>query len=182
MNQFNRGNRFNNRDSGRPQMHKAVCANCGKDCEVPFRPTGDRPIYCSNCFKDMGGSGQRRSEGGDFRRPNSDKKRMFKAVCDTCGKDCEVPFQPSAGKLVYCNNCFGKSEGAGSKKPEQLSGQSKGQLDAINAKLDKIINFLTKPVTEEPSKKEKTVNPKHESKKTVAKKATAKKSKAKKKK
>lgn len=32
------------------QMHKAVCADCRKQCEVPFRPTGDRPVYCKECF------------------------------------------------------------------------------------------------------------------------------------
>jgi CxxC-x17-CxxC domain-containing protein len=26
------------------EMHKAVCAECGKDCEVPFKPSGDRPV------------------------------------------------------------------------------------------------------------------------------------------
>ena len=32
------------------QMHPAVCAECGKDTEVPFQPTGDRPVYCSDCY------------------------------------------------------------------------------------------------------------------------------------
>ena len=32
------------------QMHPAVCAECGKDTEVPFQPRGDRPVYCSDCF------------------------------------------------------------------------------------------------------------------------------------
>lgn len=31
-------------------MHKAVCADCSKECEVPFKPTGDRPVYCRECF------------------------------------------------------------------------------------------------------------------------------------
>jgi len=31
-------------------MHKSVCADCGKECEVPFRPTGDRPVYCQECW------------------------------------------------------------------------------------------------------------------------------------
>lgn len=31
-------------------MHKAVCSECGKTCEVPFRPTGEKPVYCSDCF------------------------------------------------------------------------------------------------------------------------------------
>ena len=31
-------------------MHKAVCADCKKECEVPFKPKGDRPVYCKECF------------------------------------------------------------------------------------------------------------------------------------
>lgn len=31
-------------------MYQAVCADCRKSCEVPFRPTEDRPIYCKACF------------------------------------------------------------------------------------------------------------------------------------
>jgi len=32
------------------QMHSAVCASCGKDCQVPFEPTNGRPVYCSDCY------------------------------------------------------------------------------------------------------------------------------------
>ncbi len=32
------------------QMFPAVCAECGKDTEVPFQPRGDRPVYCRDCF------------------------------------------------------------------------------------------------------------------------------------
>ncbi len=36
---------------GRPrEMHKATCAECNKECEVPFKPSGDRPVYCKECF------------------------------------------------------------------------------------------------------------------------------------
>ena len=31
-------------------MYKAVCADCCKNCEVPFKPTEDRPVYCKECF------------------------------------------------------------------------------------------------------------------------------------
>ena len=31
-------------------LHKAVCADCKKECEVPFRPSQDRPVYCKDCF------------------------------------------------------------------------------------------------------------------------------------
>ena len=36
---------------GRPrEMHKVTCAECKKECEVPFKPSGDRPVYCRDCF------------------------------------------------------------------------------------------------------------------------------------
>ena len=37
-------------DGGIRQMHQIQCAQCGKDDEVPFKPRGDRPVYCSDCF------------------------------------------------------------------------------------------------------------------------------------
>lgn len=43
---------FRDRDSRGPvEMHDATCAKCGKECQVPFRPTGDKPVYCSACFE-----------------------------------------------------------------------------------------------------------------------------------
>jgi len=43
---------------GRPrEMHKAICEECKKECEVPFKPSGDRPVYCKECFS-------KRKEGG----------------------------------------------------------------------------------------------------------------------
>ena len=63
---FNRDNKFSRRGGGgfreRPMMHKAVCDNCGKDCEVPFRPTSGKPIFCSSCFENKGSSDSRRFE------------------------------------------------------------------------------------------------------------------------
>ena len=32
------------------EMFTAVCAECGKECKVPFKPRDDRPVYCSECF------------------------------------------------------------------------------------------------------------------------------------
>ena len=37
----------------RRQMFPAVCAECGKECEVPFEPREGRPVYCSECFSKM---------------------------------------------------------------------------------------------------------------------------------
>ena len=37
--------------SDRPrEMHKATCSKCGNDCEVPFKPTPGKPVYCKECY------------------------------------------------------------------------------------------------------------------------------------
>jgi len=93
MRNFNRGNfgrggfnrsggrdsgRFGKRDSGRfdrrsssrsrgsedRTMHEAICGKCGSECEVPFRPTEGKPVYCSDCFKDKSREAGSRSELG----------------------------------------------------------------------------------------------------------------------
>jgi len=33
------------------EMHKAVCSDCGQECEVPFVPQEGRPVYCRDCFR-----------------------------------------------------------------------------------------------------------------------------------
>lgn len=40
---------------GDRQMHSAVCATCGQDCEVPFEPRQGRPVYCRDCYQKMSG-------------------------------------------------------------------------------------------------------------------------------
>ena len=93
MRNFNRGNfgrggfnrsggrdsgRFGRRDSGRfdrrsssrsrgsedRTMHEAICGKCGSECEVPFKPTEGKPVYCSDCFKDKSREAGSRSELG----------------------------------------------------------------------------------------------------------------------
>jgi len=46
-------------DRGSREMHDAVCAQCGKNTQVPFRPSGDRPVYCSDCFSKQPASPRR---------------------------------------------------------------------------------------------------------------------------
>ena len=40
---------------GPREMHDATCARCGQETQVPFKPTGARPVYCSDCFRMMRG-------------------------------------------------------------------------------------------------------------------------------
>jgi CxxC-x17-CxxC domain-containing protein len=50
---------------GEREMFSATCASCGKEARVPFQPRGDKPVYCSDCFRSQsGGGGGRSSYGG----------------------------------------------------------------------------------------------------------------------
>ena len=37
-------------DRGPREMFSATCASCGREAQVPFRPNGTKPVYCSDCF------------------------------------------------------------------------------------------------------------------------------------
>lgn len=174
----NFGSRGNFR-SEHKEMFDAVCAKCGGVAKVPFKPNGRKEVFCSKCFGEMNGENQ----GGDSRfesrggnRSYSDRPRFekpsFRAICDECGDNCEVPFEPRNGKPVLCSDCFAKKEGRGN---ESRSGVD---LSEINDKLDKIIKMLS----HEDPKKEMTKKILEEIESSIDKKETSKKAKTSKKK
>lgn len=178
---------FGGRDRGdreRPEMHEAICSDCGKRCEVPFKPTGDKPIYCSQCFTNHGGASRsERPERGGRERPrfgDRGDRPMFDATCDTCGKRFQLPFRPTGEKPVYCNDCFDREGGSSVKNVEKPANQYKEQFEQLNAKLDRILKALTPTAPIKEEKKEVIVEKKEKLKKLV-KKVIAKKPVAKKK-
>ena len=70
-------------------LHKAICADCRKECEVPFRPSQDRPVYCKDCFSKRKGGGsfkgsadngprrERPFQASHFARPHGGEKKRF---------------------------------------------------------------------------------------------------------
>lgn len=138
--------RFNDRGSSRGpvEMHKAICDNCRMECEVPFRPTSGKPVFCSNCFENKRGSDSGRFEG---RNSESSERQMFDAVCADCGNKCSVPFRPNGDKPVFCSNCFGEKKGNGARGVEQPKYNE--QFEALNSKLDKILEMLTPKIAVE---------------------------------
>lgn len=42
-----------NAENGVREYHTGVCAGCGKEARVPFKPINEKPIYCSECFAKM---------------------------------------------------------------------------------------------------------------------------------
>jgi CxxC-x17-CxxC domain-containing protein len=79
------------------------CAECGKQItELPFQPSGDRPVYCSDCLRARRGS---RPMGGAMSRG---PRQMFDvdATCAQCGTHIsQLPFQPSGDRPIYCFEC-----------------------------------------------------------------------------
>ncbi|MFB3896182.1 MAG: CxxC-x17-CxxC domain-containing protein [bacterium] len=82
---------------------KATCSDCGTETTLPFQPTGDRPVYCRDCF-----AKRRPARMGGNRSFGDRPRQEFKAVCSDCGSETTVPFRPTEGKPVYCRDCFMK--------------------------------------------------------------------------
>ncbi len=76
-------------DRERPEMHRATCAACNAVCEVPFRPNGEKPVYCRDCFRKPEDAGQSSRFGGGDRaeRPRSFDKPAHRAVASMGGSD-----------------------------------------------------------------------------------------------
>ena len=159
--------RFGDSGQARPPMFQGTCSKCGKECQLPFRPTGERPVFCSNCFALQGNVPFQKPEGNNFNRPRFEEKRLFQAVCSKCGNNCEVPFRPMEGKPVFCNNCFSKdgntnrnsSKDSSTNRSSEVKNHDnyKFQFDMLNSKLDKIIKMLSATGTTELTEVKKTI-------------------------
>lgn len=96
------------KDSAKSVMFKAICSSCGKECDVPFKPTGSKPVYCSSCFTTYHNEGPRRSGSGSDGRKFSGRGLG------------EIDHRKDSGVEHY-----------------------KNELAAIHIKLDKILAALT---------------------------------------
>jgi len=139
------------REEGKPTMHKATCHECGRECEVPFRPNGSRPIFCSRCFDKQGGPSSEKFADKSYGKPRfgGDKRKH----------------EFDRDNALFEN-----------KSAEQL----KAQFAQLHAKLDKILQALDTRVLgkiEESASEEPAEKPPFKMKKKVSsiKKATKKK-------
>jgi len=119
------------RDNDREDT-EVTCADCGNQCTVPFVPRSNKPVYCSDCFRqhkpDDSGSDRSRDDRGsrysrddrgsrysrddrgsrysrDDRSRDNDREDT-EVTCADCGNQCTVPFVPRSNKPVYCSDCF----------------------------------------------------------------------------
>ena len=95
-------------------MHKAICSECGRPCEVPFAPSGNKPVYCSDCFGKKKGSHSGGYEKRDFapRGPVAHEARP----------QTQTQTQPQ--------------------QRDTRIDDLKAQVDAINTKLDRMMKVL----------------------------------------
>ena len=121
---------FGGSDRGNKEqmMHQAVCSECNKTCEVPFRPTSGKPVYCKDCFGNKGN----RSEG--VRNDSGYPKREYDRV---------------PAKVHYENR--GSEGNDGVKK--QLTEVSM-KLDRLIKAIEALTGVSTKPAPVEAPKKE----------------------------
>ena len=77
---YDRGRQDN--DPRERNYTQVICADCNKECEIPFKPSGDRPVYCRECFsrrkKDnfFNANRDHRPEERDFSRGSRSDKRQ----------------------------------------------------------------------------------------------------------
>jgi len=134
-----RSGRYDDRKRGSDkepiEFHAAVCAKCKKETQVPFKPTGVKPVFCRECFqiekpktdstearrfpsRSMGGRTNIRSSGRsssrssgryeDRNRRQSDRgtTESHTVICAKCKKETTVPFKPTGVRPVLCRECF----------------------------------------------------------------------------
>ena len=87
------------------------CAECGISFTFTaseqefFASKGfeNEPKRCPECRQAK--KQQRRSQGG---QDSYRTREMYPAVCASCGKDTQVPFEPKEDRPVYCSDCYAK--------------------------------------------------------------------------
>lgn len=110
---------FRRGDRGPVTMHKVICDECKKPCEVPFLPTAGKPVYCSACF------GSKREGGND--RPSFGGDRFSKKNFGLRGQgDYKTPPRTDFGADV-----------------NKVSGSEiKKQIEVLNVKIDRLSKII----------------------------------------
>lgn len=115
------GGRSFNRGTRDREMFRTTCSNCGKECEVPFKPNGSKPVFCSECFEKNGGE-TRRSNDRDYSSP---RRSSFE--------------RPNFNE----NRNYSRPQNFDRPQNNDRSPQNNDQFASLNAKLDRIITLLT---------------------------------------
>jgi CxxC-x17-CxxC domain-containing protein len=80
-----RGGFGRDRNSGRSdrrsqEMHDVTCDKCGKECQVPFKPSGNKPVLCSDCFRNNSDSRSNNSRNQDRPSQSGISQEQFETL------------------------------------------------------------------------------------------------------
>lgn len=124
-------------DRGSKQLFDATCGDCGKQCQVPFRPTGKHPVFCSDCFRN-------KDERGSRYTPKESVRSNRESFNRNSGRSTAIVSEPVV-----------------------QAGISQKQFDSLEKKLDDILSLLhTQRRDKEFSKESKKEEKKTEKKPT----------------
>jgi len=118
---YDSAQRSENRGGGGSELFSATCSECGKKCDVPFKPSQDKPVYCSACFgMKKGGNELRGAAGNSGQR---DRKPFGNGNVNTGPAYSSAPAGPTAQNIL----------------------ELKQQVSALEVKLNKILDLLNPP-------------------------------------
>ncbi len=162
----NRGGFGGGRDGGRPSfgkkpwggnndrdrvMYPATCSNCGKRCEVPFRPTNGKPVYCKDCF------GAKDNDGRDdrFSRNNEPEREPIKTTFEGPQENSGIKKQLEAmnnklDRLIQAIDSFNRNKPVEAKNEEVVS---ESRLKPVFEKESQKAKVPTKPFPKKSGKK-----------------------------
>lgn len=80
------------------------CASCRAARKAARGDSGGGGGYSSSSYGSYGGDSG--GYGGGYSSRPRQPREMFTATCSSCGNEAQVPFRPTSGKPVYCNDCF----------------------------------------------------------------------------
>lgn len=107
-------------DKRQTELFQATCSNCHKNCDVPFKPNGKKPVFCKDCFV-REGDGQANNAYGNKPRGEYSNDRYSNDRGNDRGND--RPYAPKPA-----------DDG-------RITAMQK-ELASINAKLDVIIQTV----------------------------------------
>jgi CxxC-x17-CxxC domain-containing protein len=79
------------RDERKSEMHTVTCADCGDECQIPFEPKFNRPVYCSECFRKNKPQESRDRYSRDERSPRDRYSRDERSPRDRYSRDERSP-------------------------------------------------------------------------------------------
>ncbi len=120
-------------DRGPSEMFDAVCDECKRPCQVPFRPNGDKPVYCKNCFDKRGGGrelGRQAGGAGFVSNTTNDIKTQLSMINIKLDKvikilDLKFPKNESVAPVMTVKQVVEEVEKVVETKPKKVSKAKK---------------------------------------------------------